>query len=103
MVGSSPHTFSRTPARTLTPLVPSPPWPPLPDRPSPPPGGGGGGRGGRCRHPQGDVHGYTLATAVFAAPAGTVRFSYGPPSQGRWRDYAPPREAIYPFLKIDLY
>ncbi|MCP4664257.1 MAG: hypothetical protein GY856_53410 [bacterium] len=43
-----------------------------------------------CRHPRGEVRGLTLGTAVFEAPSGRVRFSYGPPCQDRWREYALP-------------
>ncbi len=43
-----------------------------------------------CRHPEGDVHGFTLATAVFEAPAGTMRVSKGQPCLERWMEYEQP-------------
>lgn len=43
-----------------------------------------------CRHPEGDVRGYTLATAVFEAPAGTMRVSKGQPCLDRWMEYEMP-------------
>lgn len=41
-----------------------------------------------CRHPEGDVRGMTLGTAVFQAPAGTMRLSKGQPCEGKWAEYA---------------
>jgi isopenicillin-N N-acyltransferase-like protein len=43
-----------------------------------------------CRHPEGEVHGYTLATAVFQAPEPSVRISKGQPCLERWMDYEVP-------------
>jgi predicted choloylglycine hydrolase len=41
-----------------------------------------------CRHPQGDVHGATLGTAVFTAPAKTMILYHGNPCRGFRREYA---------------
>lgn len=43
-----------------------------------------------CRHPDGDVHGFTLATAVFAAPAGTMRLYKHQPCHGDFAEYELP-------------
>jgi isopenicillin-N N-acyltransferase-like protein len=43
-----------------------------------------------CRHPEGDVHGFTLATAVFEAPAATMRVSKSQPCLERWMEYPVP-------------
>jgi predicted choloylglycine hydrolase len=40
-----------------------------------------------CRHPEGDVHGITLGTAVFAAPATSMALFHGNPCRGFRRDY----------------
>jgi len=40
-----------------------------------------------CRHPEGDIRGFTLATAVFEAPGKSMRISKGQPCLGRWMDY----------------
>lgn len=44
-----------------------------------------------CRHPEGDVHGFTLATAAFDSEAGKMRLYRNQPCLGRWVDYDPPR------------
>lgn len=41
-----------------------------------------------CRHPEGDVHGATLGTAVFAAPAKTMSLFHGNPCRGFRREHA---------------
>jgi len=43
-----------------------------------------------CRHPEGDIHGFTLATAVFEAPAGTMRVYKNQPCQNLFEDYVMP-------------
>jgi hypothetical protein len=43
-----------------------------------------------CRHPAGDVHGFTLGTAVFAAPAGTMRLYKLQPCHGNFSSYDQP-------------
>ncbi|MBW2277840.1 MAG: hypothetical protein JRF63_10130, partial [Deltaproteobacteria bacterium] len=43
-----------------------------------------------CRHPEGDVHGFTLGTAVFEAPAGSFRLYKGQPCQQLFKDYEQP-------------
>jgi isopenicillin-N N-acyltransferase-like protein len=43
-----------------------------------------------CRHPEGDVRGFTLATAVFEAPAATMRVSKSQPCIERWMEYEMP-------------
>jgi isopenicillin-N N-acyltransferase-like protein len=40
-----------------------------------------------CRHPEGDVHGFTLGTAVFEIPPGSMRLYKNQPCTGRWTDY----------------
>ncbi|MEJ2721269.1 MAG: C45 family autoproteolytic acyltransferase/hydrolase [bacterium] len=41
-----------------------------------------------CRHPEGDVHGVTLGTAVFEAPARAMTLYHGNPCRGFRREYA---------------
>lgn len=41
-----------------------------------------------CRHPEGDVRGVTLGTAVFTAPANTMTLFHGNPCRGFRREYA---------------
>jgi predicted choloylglycine hydrolase len=41
-----------------------------------------------CRHPEGEVHGATLGTAVFAAPAKIMRLFHGNPCRGFRREHA---------------
>lgn len=43
-----------------------------------------------CRHPEGDVRGMTLGTAVFQSPEGTMRLSKGQPCEGKWSEYERP-------------
>jgi hypothetical protein len=43
-----------------------------------------------CRHPEGDVRGYTLATAVFRAPEGALRLYKGQPCQNLYAEYEQP-------------
>jgi predicted choloylglycine hydrolase len=40
-----------------------------------------------CRHPEGDVHGATLGTAVFRAPAKTMTLFHGNPCRGLRREH----------------
>lgn len=39
-----------------------------------------------CRHPEGNVRGYTLGTVVFEAPSETFRLSRGQSCLGRWNE-----------------
>jgi predicted choloylglycine hydrolase len=41
-----------------------------------------------CRHPEGDVHGTTLGTAVFEAPDKTMTLFHGNPCHGFKKEYA---------------
>ena len=41
-----------------------------------------------CRHPEGDIHGVTLGTAVFRAPAAAMTLFHGNPCRRFKRDYA---------------
>lgn len=41
-----------------------------------------------CRHPEGDVHGATLGTAVFTAPDKTMTLFHGNPCRGFRREHA---------------
>jgi isopenicillin-N N-acyltransferase-like protein len=43
-----------------------------------------------CRHPEGDVRGFTLATVMFEAPAGTMRVYKNQPCQKLFKDYEMP-------------
>lgn len=45
-----------------------------------------------CRHPEGDVRGFTLATAVFQAPGESFRLSRNQPCLARWTEYDVPAE-----------
>lgn len=40
-----------------------------------------------CRHPEGDVHGATLGTAIFTAPAKTMTLFHGNPCRGLRREH----------------
>ncbi len=42
-----------------------------------------------CRHPEGEVHGATLGTAVFTAPTKTMTLFHGNPCQGFRKEHAP--------------
>ncbi len=41
-----------------------------------------------CRHPKGDVHGFTLATAAFETPQIEIHLSVGQPCLGRWNNHS---------------
>jgi isopenicillin-N N-acyltransferase-like protein len=43
-----------------------------------------------CRHPEGDIHGFTLATAVFDSAAGNMGIYKGQPCLGRKVEFDPP-------------
>ncbi len=40
-----------------------------------------------CRHPKGDVHGYTLGTAIFEHPQNHMDLSFGQPCKGPFKTY----------------
>lgn len=44
-----------------------------------------------CRHPEGDVHGFTLATATFRSSEGDMRLHKNQPCLGRSMEYEPLR------------
>jgi isopenicillin-N N-acyltransferase-like protein len=44
-----------------------------------------------CRHPQGEITGATLATAVFRSGRPVMRLSKGQPCLGRWSEFPVPR------------
>jgi isopenicillin-N N-acyltransferase-like protein len=46
-----------------------------------------------CRHPEGQVRGFTLATAMFEAPKGTLRLYKGQPCHNKFSEYEQPQSS----------